>query len=341
VHKEELRKKIYLTAKLAAWFIKDSFFPVFSSRSSSFIMSSAAQAEFNQLLQKSREKYPSHPEDRDRASSPSDTEEDQDLPTNPPSDSEDIDDMRSRTATYHVPNTVFDANTGPKGVIADAQAFERARKQSHRRTLGGLVSDDTTPLNHHSPPRDGAKDDDEEGFMRKWRESRMHQLQSKNVRRSSPRRKRFGSVDTVDAGGYLDAIEKVATDTVVVVCVYDPEVCFTAILSSMSATDLVQSSASGIVEDCLNTIARRNVTTHFIKLHQEIAEMDHIQAPALLAYRGGDVFATIVEIFRQIPKGRACSADSLEELLKQYVVPFPSLLIRHAMYTNVYRYRVL
>ncbi|ODM18011.1 hypothetical protein SI65_06799 [Aspergillus cristatus] len=266
-------------------------------------MSSAAQAEFNQLLYNSQEKSSSHPEDRDRGSSPSDTEEDQDPPTNPPSDSEDIDDMRSRTATYHVPNTVFDANTGPKGVIADAQAFERARKQSHRRTLGGLVSDDTTPLNHHSPPWDGAKDDDEEGFMRKWRESRMHQLQSRNVRRSSPRRKRFGGVDTVDAAGYLDAIEKVATDTVVVVCVYDPE-----------------SSASGIVEDCLNTIARRNVTTHFIKLHQEIAEMDHIQAPALLAYRGGDVFATIVEIFRQIPKGRACSADSLEELLKQYRV---------------------
>ena len=91
-------------------------------------------------------------------------------------------------------------------------------------------------------------------------------------------------------------------------------------------TDYPQSSASGIVEDCLNTIARRNVTTHFVKLHQEIAEMDHIQAPALLAYRGGDVFATIVEIFRQIPKGRACSADSLEELLKQYASP-PTLYI--------------
>lgn len=175
--------------------------------------------------------------------------------------------------------------------------------------------------------------------MRKWRESRMHQLQSQNVRRSSPRRKRFGGVDTVDAAGYLDAIEKVATDTVVVVCIYDPDVCFAAILifMSVSVADLVQSSASGIVEDCLNTIARRNVTTHFIKLHQEIAEMDHIQAPALLAYRGGDVFATIVEIFRQIPKGRACSADSLEELLKQYVLsPCPQLA-----YANSYRYRVL
>lgn len=61
--------------------------------------------------------------------------------------------------------------------------------------------------------------------------------------------------------------------------------------------------------------------------------MDHIQAPALLAYRGGDVFATIVEIFRQIPKGRACSADSLEELLKQYVHPRSPT---HTFLINVY-----
>lgn len=47
--------------------------------------------------------------------------------------------------------------------------------------------------------------------------------------------------------------------------------------------------------------------------------MDHIDAPALLAYRAGDVFATIVEILKQIPKGRSCSADSLEDLLKLYV----------------------
>lgn len=47
--------------------------------------------------------------------------------------------------------------------------------------------------------------------------------------------------------------------------------------------------------------------------------MSHIQAPALLAYRGGDVFATIVNVIRSIPKGRSCSADSLEDLLKLYV----------------------
>lgn len=67
------------------------------------------------------------------------------------------------------------------------------------------------------------------------------------------------------------------------------------------------------------TIARRQSSVRFVKLHQEIAEMDHITAPALLAYRNGDVFTTIVDIIRNIPKGRSCSADSLEDLLKLYV----------------------
>lgn len=66
----------------------------------------------------------------------------------------------------------------------------------------------------------------------------------------------------------------------------------------------------------------------FVKLHHEIAEMDHIQAPAILAYRGGDVFTTIVDIMRNIPRGRSPSADSLEDLLKLYV-PCPSLFDKY------------
>jgi hypothetical protein len=84
----------------------------------------------------------------------------------------------------------------------------------------------------------------------------------------------------------------------------------------MTDANASQSKTSALVEDCLDTIARRQPSVHFIKLHHEIAEMDHIEAPALLAYKAGDVFATIVEIPRQIPKGRACTADTLEDLLK-------------------------
>ncbi|PYH96325.1 thioredoxin-like protein [Aspergillus ellipticus CBS 707.79] len=279
---------------------------------------SSAQDEFNQILSSNREKFAVHPEDRDHSDHSSDDTDHDDHDDVPQfSDSEDHPSaMHSRTSSsFRIPNTVYDANTGPKGVIADAQAFERARKTSFRRTLLGVagldrshfsnksVTDDATLLQNSSPPDGSSASDDEEGFLRKWRVSRMQEMQAKSLRKPSPRRKLYGSVDVVDAVGYLDAIEKVTSGTVVVVCVYDPE-----------------SPTSSLIEDCLNTIARRQPTVHFIKLHHEIAEMENIEAPALLAYRDGDVFATIVEIMGQIPKGRSCSSDSLEDLLKSYRV---------------------
>lgn len=200
----------------------------------------SAQEEFNQLVNNNRDKASSHPEDRDSSPHFSD-----DNDSSPPrnlrqrrvldSDDEDAEGnmVSSRSNNYHIPNTVFDANTGPKGVIADAQAFERARKKSFRRTLlsaagfdgngsfGKSTRDETPPK-----PADSSSgsEDDEERFLHKWRVSRMQELQHRGMRRPSPRGRRWGAVETVDAAGYLDAIEKVTPDTVVVVCIYDPQV---------------------------------------------------------------------------------------------------------------------
>lgn len=74
------------------------------------------------------------------------------------------------------------------------------------------------------------------------------------------------------------------------------------------------------MEDCLTSLARKHATTRFVKLHHEIAEMDEVQAPAILAYKGGDVISTIVNIFKSLPGGRDCSQASLEDLLYQYVL---------------------
>ncbi|KAJ5587370.1 uncharacterized protein N7459_003135 [Penicillium hispanicum] len=308
----------------------------------------SAQEEFNQLVNNNRDKYATHPEDRDDEPYHSD-DNDLDLDSSPPrhlrqrrtvdssDENEDIDDdmVSSRSGNYHIPNTVFENNTGPKGVIADAQAFERARKKSFRRTLLGVAGFDpngpafglgkSTREEPPAPVSEGSSgsEDDEERFMRKWRASRMQELQSRSMRRLSPRGRVYGRVDNVDAAGYLDAIEKVTPDAVVVVCIYDPNVSVSTRFHLFVLLDriltLLQSDESAIVEECLVNIARRQTTTRFIKLHREIAEMDHIKAPALLAYRGGEVFATIVDILRNIPKGRSCSADSLEDLLKLYV----------------------
>lgn len=278
----------------------------------------SAQEEFNQLVNNSRDKYSTHPEDHD--DEPQFSDDESSLPRNlrqrrlaDSSDEDEQDTMVSRTANYHVPKNTFEANTGPKGVIADAQAFERARKKSFRRTLlsvagfdqsGPAFSSSKSARDPSPPPASSSSsgEDDEERFMRRWRTSRMQELQGRGARRPSPRGRVYGRVDNVDAVGYLDAVEKVTPGTVVVVCIYDPK-----------------SDHSAIVEECLVTIARRRPGTRFIKLHAEIAEMDHIRAPALLAYRNGDVFATIVDVIRNIPRGRSCSADSLEDLLKMYV----------------------
>ena len=61
--------------------------------------------------------------------------------------------------------------------------------------------------------------------MRKWRKSRLKELQQgamDSKLHSRERRKRvFGGLTTVDGNGYLDALEKVSPNTVVVVYIYD------------------------------------------------------------------------------------------------------------------------
>lgn len=89
----------------------------------------------------------------------------------------------------------------------------------------------------------------------------------------------------------------------------------------------VKSPPSNQIEKTLTTLAPHHPTTRFVKLHHEIAEMNHIQPPALLAYRGAEVFATLVDVLdvveRRRGNGRSMS-EALGDLLREYVL-FPSL----------------
>ncbi len=249
-------------------------------------MSNPAQEEADRLFGQ-KDYHASHPEDRQLDSSSAHTSEEE---LQHRSDQDDEDQLHDQTknmattASYHIPTTRFEANTGPKGVIADAQSFNRAKRGTFRKTLNtfanALSSRPAQPLAAASSHGSGSENDsDDDEFMRQWRQNRLQELTERtnaSVRRRSPSQRTWGTVEAVDANGYLDAIEKVKDDVTVVVCIYDPE-----------------SIASIEVEDVLGTIAYKHTTTRFVKLHQEIAEMTHVAIPALLAYRGGDVFATI------------------------------------------------
>ncbi|MCJ1355943.1 MAG: hypothetical protein MMC33_005936 [Icmadophila ericetorum] len=284
-------------------------------------MSSAAQDEFDTYFNTKGEKASTHPEDA-AYQSDKDSEHSADLDLHASSSDDDDNDVKKSnksaimpSAVYHIPqNTLFEANTGPKGVIADAKSFDRARKRSFRQTLyafsNGLSGNvfDKYKLTHPSGSREKSSspelspDDEDDEFMRTWRANRMAEMQNgaHRIRRQSPSKRRFGYLSRVDAIGYLDAVEKVASDTVVVVCIYDEE-----------------STVSGIVEDSLSALARKHETTRFIKLSYEEADLDVMTVPAVLAYRGGELIANLVSVIDQIPSDRDMSAASMELLLQQ------------------------
>ena len=197
-------------------------------------MSTSAQDEFDALYNNHAQKLSGHSDDSAESS-------DNDSTTLNPGN-EDGQTLASNTsnempaATTYLPTTTqFDANTGPKGVIADARSFETAKKRSFRQTIYAFSSDivnkqkvNFTREKSKSPSPDVSETDEEDDFMRTWREKRLGELangsQGIRTRRQSPSQRRYGSLVTVDPVGYLDAIEKVATYTTVVVFIYDDEV---------------------------------------------------------------------------------------------------------------------
>ena len=102
--------------------------------------------------------------------------------------------------------------------------------------------------------------------------------------RSPPRngpRKSYGTLKPVNAAGYLAAIEGAPPETTVVVLLYDPD----------EPSSHYQKSRE--VEDELEMLAYKYTWVKFVKLHHEVAEVESMDVPAVLAYRGGDVYATI------------------------------------------------
>ncbi|KAJ9602939.1 hypothetical protein H2200_012719 [Cladophialophora chaetospira] len=275
-------------------------------------MADLAREEADRYLSH-RDHSTSHPEDRDQDSihlSDDQAEAEYDNNSDPGTDDETIGNMATMTSTkttYHLPTQTHFANTGPKGVIADAQSYNRAKQSTFRQRLASFATNLTsngkpaaatttvtekkdkrkTGLFGTSPKSTTSSDsgnqalsDDEADseFMQTWRANRLQELssQSQSAYQRKPSQRSWGAFHEVDANGYLDAIEKVSDDTYVVVMIYDPS-----------------SPQSAEVEDELGMLAYKHNTTRFVKLHHEIAEMETVEIPAVLAYKAGDVVATI------------------------------------------------
>ncbi|KAL8417747.1 hypothetical protein RB594_001404 [Gaeumannomyces avenae] len=226
-------------------------------------------------------------------------------------------------ATIKLPPASFDSgrSTGVKGVIADARSYEMARQtkwidrvRQARRSVFGLGTTNGRSAAPRSESSSGDErpgsdaDSDEESFLQQWRESRRRELEDEaragvvRSRRTSPSLRVFGRFDEVDALGYLDAIEKVGRESVVVVFVYDSEC-----------------QVSAVVEAALRPLVAANPTIHFVRVHYEDIEFDNAAVPAVLAYRNqGDLFANLTGIVEMIPDNEDFDSDSLKRLFESY-----------------------
>lgn len=206
-------------------------------------MTTAAQDEFNELM-RDKEHRSNHPEDDDARSflSLSDDDDDDATPVASEADEEDELPRPSMTSARHViPRTRFEANTGPKGVIADAQNFRDARRNNREslrstttlasRVQSGFSLKELERREKHAEREEGNEDDDEDDdedlnddFMSKWRQNRLREMQVGGLGKttgSRDKRKWYGHLTAVDGEGYLDAIDNVAADVVVLVYIYD------------------------------------------------------------------------------------------------------------------------
>ncbi|KAI0199983.1 thioredoxin-like protein [Astrocystis sublimbata] len=278
-----------------------------------------AQEEFQQFIDSNTDNGPRvHPEDRDNRSDNSDQDEEDRYRESQIADAMRVPAIRS--GDMKLPPASFDSGraTGVKGVIADARAYEQARQGKWRNKVGavrrsvmGLSLTGAQPRSNGSSPADSDddRDSDEEAFLQQWREARRLELEaeSKNgvrSRRTSPSPRMFGRLDTVDALGYLDAIEKVGRETVVVVFVYDHE-----------------SQVSEMMESALRPLVSTNPTIHFVKVHYEDIEFDNAAVPTVLAYRNqGDLFANLTGIIDSIPDDEEFDTDSLKKVLQKHSV---------------------
>ncbi len=198
---------------------------------------SAAQQEFDDLM-RSKERRTTHPEDEDDARSFLNLSDDEDNNTTPGAS---LDEPAPRpsasVARSTIPTTRYQANTGPKGVIADAQHFRDSRRsrrislQSNSTLQSQLQAQRTSNpvvLSEKLAESDEELEDDEDDddFMHEWRQNRLKEMQNGTPRESKTHKREkgkrlWGGLATVDGSGYLDAVDNSPSDTVVVVYIYD------------------------------------------------------------------------------------------------------------------------
>ncbi|KAJ3057308.1 hypothetical protein HK097_009261 [Rhizophlyctis rosea] len=256
---------------------------------------------------------PRHDSDDDNSDSDSEDHSHSHSPSHPtdPSMERIVSDNQTRQSLG-----VGGAFTGPKGVLADYkfhQHQERARQDGQRAELfeklnrqalssGWLTRQMATEAaaKAGTPQKDEEDEDallerletEDDEYLSEYRANRLAHLQSLA---SKPR---FGTVEDLTFNTYVPTVEDVPPSTIVIVHLYEPHI-----------------EACRLTNSFLETLAQKYPTVKFARIVSKEADsgFDEVALPALIGYRGGDVFTTVMRITLEVEGWEKTGLCNLEE----------------------------
>ena len=215
------------------------------------------------------------------------------------------------------------AQTGPKGVLADAKmskaldkAEREAKKQQREAVLRRMVEGHKVPagdvtaaaaarseeLDEEDEEENDTDDDEDEDdeFMRSFREKRLGELrQQQHSAAAAPPPKEFGACVDVDAERLVDELDREDSRVLVVLHLYEPSVPTCVRLNRL-----------------LDDIAAARPRVKFLRMPggSNGISLDRATLPILSLYRGGESTAVLAAIAHELGTD-FFTREQVEELL--------------------------
>jgi len=187
-------------------------------------------------------------------------------------------------------------NTGVKGVLADyAEAKEKFREKQaiEKQVLQKMFESQCITVNNQPEKNEEDELDEDDLFLKEYHERRLAELKNQNVSTTEHHSltPTFGFLRQISRDEYLDVIDNERNDIFVVIHLYQTYI-----------------QSCNKINKHLSELAPKYNTVKFLKIIASEAQpdFDEIGLPAVLVYRGGQLFKMFVPITLELPSLFTC-----------------------------------
>ncbi|CEG73069.1 hypothetical protein RMATCC62417_08519 [Rhizopus microsporus] len=204
--------------------------------------------------------------------------------------------------------------TGPKGVKADHDYYQKIQQNSKAREIAAynarvLAKAPMTTTYAEDKRQEGLlilehkndDDDNDDEVIKMYRQKRLNELRNMKANNHLLRQQQkvFGHVNDVNVDEYLKAIDNEWKTVPVIVHIYDKRI-----------------PACNKLDEYLIDLAKKYALAKFIRIHATEIDFDLVGSPAILAYQGGILIANLVRIIDEV--GQRFDVESIEDILQRH-----------------------